>query len=81
MSDQWEEVHGFRSLSEYQRFNAWLDALLAEGVATEVPVGVRYSSPYFPERWVHHDGTGEVWRLVGPEAPFRGVFLRVASEA
>lgn len=81
MTAEWEEIHGFHSMAEYERFSKWLDAVIADGVAHQMPVGRPYSSPYFPERWVRHGETGRVWRLVGPEAPFRGVFLPVEDES
>lgn len=62
----WEEIHGFQSPAEYDRF-------------------VRYSVMYprygkgmiFGGRWFEHIETREIWRLVAPDFPFRGLWERV----
>lgn len=78
-SEQWDEIHGFASLGEYQRFLAWVSESLYEQSLSEVPVLNRFSgSEMFNERWFVAP-SGQIWRLVGPEAPFRGAFLRVAD--
>jgi len=81
VTEHWDEIHGFRSLDEYERFRDWLDQMIERGRAREIEVGERYGSPYFEERWVRQEWTGAVWRLVGPEPPFRGVFLPVRESA
>lgn len=80
-TEGWEEIHGFDSPGEYRRFLTWISEALAEGVLTEVPVLDRYSGfEMLDERWFTAP-SGQVWRLVGPEPPFRGVFLMVDSGA
>lgn len=75
----WDEIHGFASPAEYRRFLDWIDEALAEGVLIEVSVLDRYSgSMMFDERWFAAP-SGQAWRLVGPEPPFRGVFLIVGG--
>lgn len=71
----WEKINDFQSYSEFERFIAWLDAQIRASAAEETAV----SNPYlgattFVEKWVRHVGSGQVWRVVWPDAPFRGLF-------
>jgi len=71
------EIHGFESPGEYERFNRWLDALIADGSCIErscVKVGV-------DEKYVRREiafSSGEVWRLEPPDFPFRGSWQPLA---
>lgn len=77
MTDGWDEIHGFVSLGEFQRFANWVAEALEEGALEEVDVESPYSgSLMFAERWFQSP-SGETWRLVAPDPPFRGVFERV----
>lgn len=77
MADGWDEIHGFVSPGEFQRFANWIAEALEEGVLEEVDVESPYSgSPMFDERWFRSPSL-QVWRLVAPDPPFRGVFERV----
>ncbi len=73
---EWEPIGGFTSRLEYERFVRWLDEQLADGRAVEEPVGTpRYAGgTAFAERWLRQPGARGPWRLVEPDAPFRGVF-------
>jgi hypothetical protein len=77
----WEEIHGFDSPGEFARFEAWLASQIEQGDAEEIPVDEPYGSPYFTERWIRDPDTREVWRVVAPEQPFRGVFIPVEQES
>lgn len=46
-----------------------------EEVAVEVPWNIHVGG--LNERWYRNTSTGEVWRLVDPDGPFRGVWERV----
>jgi hypothetical protein len=75
--EEWEEIHGFASPGEYERFRVWIAEAISEGVLAETPVKEPYStSPMFDEHW-YRDQTGNRWRVVAPDPPFRGVFQRV----
>jgi hypothetical protein len=77
MPEDWDEIHGFTSPGEFQRFQRWIAEATAEGVLTEVPVESGYSgSSLFDEHW-YRAPSGAVWRVVAPEPPFHGVFERV----
>ena len=75
----WEEIHGFESPGEYQRFCAWLDSQLRAEIIESVPVGLsKLRVPYgFNEKWFKCKESGEIWRLVAPEAPFHGSWEEV----
>lgn len=72
----WEEIHGFYSPTEYERFCHWLkrqvDGEVAEEIVTslcssDLPGGVG-------ERWFLCKRSGVVWRLIAPEPPFLGAW-------
>lgn len=71
-------IEGFRSIAEFEEFENWINELLARGSIKEVPVKQRLSIVEFPERWFQ-DPDGNVWRLVSPDFPFRGVFRKVGN--
>lgn len=75
-------VEGFDSVSGYQRLQSQLDRLERTGAAmrTSIPTGQGWGTAW-QESWYQCKGTGEVWRLVGPDPPFRGIFKPVASSA
>ncbi|KQT50238.1 hypothetical protein ASG47_19805 [Devosia sp. Leaf420] len=75
MSVEWEEIYGFRSLGEFERFETWI----SKQVEAHQVFPVRVAAPYtgattFQELWFRHSETGETWRLVSPDAPFAGLF-------
>ena len=72
---EWEPIQGFQSRLEYERFVRWIEGLIADGRVAEVPVGRRYAdATTVAERSVQRADGGEPWRIVEPDAPFRGVF-------
>jgi hypothetical protein len=74
----WERINDFESLYEFDRFVDWMTDQTKAGVAEEVAVHLPYiGATTFREKWFRHVPTGETWRLVWPDAPFRGVFERV----
>jgi hypothetical protein len=77
-SEVWEPIHGFGSPGEFERFMAWVRLQINESRARPVAVERPYGSSYLSETWIKDELFGEVWRIVAPEPPFRGVFLPVA---
>lgn len=74
----WERIDGFRTLGEFDRFEAWMMDLVSKGKVRQVPVTQPYlGATTFTEAWFQHVGAGEVWRLVWPDGPFTGLFDRV----
>jgi len=75
----WEKISDFQSMSEFNRFVDWMNEQVRAGHAEEVPVRMPYiGATAFREKWVRHIESGEIWRLVWPDAPFAGVFEVVA---
>lgn len=75
----WEKVVDFQSLNEFNRFVDWMNEQARSGLAEEVPVRTPYiGATAFREKWFRHVESGEIWRLVWPDAPFTGVFEKIA---
>jgi hypothetical protein len=71
----WEAVDGFGSLAEYRRFHEWMQGQVTSGIAASVPVRKPYSgSSLWDEHWFRCLSDQQIWRLVGPDPPFRGIF-------
>jgi hypothetical protein len=75
----WEKIDDFQNINEFNRFVGWLNEQVKSGEAEEIPTGELYLEEYagFQEKWFRHIGSGEIWRLVWPDAPFTGLFERV----
>lgn len=75
-SCNWEAIHGFESPGEYKRFCLWLSAQVDAGIAETVSAGKRSDDLIFglDEMWYRCKASGEVWRLIAPQAPFRGLW-------
>ena len=75
MSGPWDEIHGFASPSEYARFVLYLEGQVASGAATEVPADQEYGrGEIYGGRWFQDAESREVWRLIPPDPPFRGLW-------
>jgi hypothetical protein len=72
------EIHGFESPEHFSEFQRSIDEAVARGDLTKVPVQSLYASEMFDENW-YRAPTGETWRLVSPDFPFKGVFEKVQS--
>lgn len=71
----WEEIHGFSSPSEYQRFVAYIEQQVVAGHAEEIPVSATYGKgEIYGGRWFRDQETKEIWRLVPPDFPFKGLW-------
>jgi hypothetical protein len=74
-TSEWEEIHGFESPGEFERFVAFMERQVAGGSAAEVATDPRYDrGKILGGRWFQNTETGEVWRLVPPDPPFRGLW-------
>jgi hypothetical protein len=72
-----DEIEGFETPGEYERFRRFLVDQLAGGALREVepiPTGDLY--PEHGQRWFVETRSGERWRLIPPDYPFRGAFIR-----
>jgi len=70
----WETIRDFRSYWEFERFVVWIEEHVSAGTAEELPVRKPYIGAMFREKWYRHGASQTTWRLVWPDAPFRGVF-------
>jgi hypothetical protein len=60
---------------EYRRFVHYIEEQIAYGFAKEIPVDRSYRKGMASGgRWFKDKETGEVWRLIEPDFPFRGIF-------
>jgi hypothetical protein len=74
----WDKINDFQSLNEFDQFVDWMAAQTKTGSAQEVAVQAPYiGSTTFREKWFRHIPSGETWRLVWPDAPFKGLFERI----
>jgi hypothetical protein len=65
------EIHGFGSPSEYERFNRWLDTVIASGAYVEKSGRLAADELKDGCREIQFEN-GETWRLDPPDFPFRG---------
>ncbi len=78
MSEQ--EIHGFVSPGEYRRFVQFVEDNVSSGHFEEIPVDPNYGKgKVFGGRWFKELSTGEIWRLIPPDYPFRGLWEQVES--
>lgn len=80
MSDVWEEIHGFASLGEYKWFCTYIEHQVSSGIASELAPDPNYGKGLvFGGRWFVDNETRQIWRLVPPDFPFKGLWEPVAQ--
>jgi hypothetical protein len=78
MSSFGEEIHDFESLGEYERFGEYIGGQVAAGLlAVRTPEPDYEKGLIFGGRWYEDPHTNEIWRLVPPDFPFRGLWEKV----
>jgi hypothetical protein len=76
----WEPIDRFQSLAHYEKFLSWINEQVADGRVTVVPLDQQKAwGSAWDEHWYRCNADREVWRLVAPDPPFRGVFKRLES--
>lgn len=76
----WEEIHGFSSPGEYQRFLHYIEAQVKAMQAREIKPDPDYGSgKIYGGRWFQDTESGEIWRLVPPDIPFKGLWEPVRT--
>ena len=71
----WEEIHGFASLGEYRRFVQYIEMQKEAGLVKEIEADPKYGEGMiYGGRWFQGVESGEVWRLVEPDIPFKGLW-------
>ncbi len=71
-----EEINGFFSPREFQRFEKYIDDLVNGGEIKEVPV-IKSLGYGDYEKWFECSTCHEIWRLISPDYPFTGVWRKV----
>ena len=71
----WEEIHGFASLGEYNRFVQYIEGQMKAGFVREIDPNADYGyGEIYGGRWFEDIESGKVWRLVPPDFPFKGLW-------
>jgi hypothetical protein len=70
------EIQRFDSPQHFSDFYRSIEDAVKNKELTAVPVEQPYASVMFEERW-YRTATGQVWRLVNPDFPFKGVFEQI----
>jgi hypothetical protein len=75
---EWEPIQPFNSLRDYEEFLQSLNGQIETGVVRAVPVDPKLGwGSAWDEHWYECMASHEIWRLVAPDPPFRGVFKKV----
>jgi hypothetical protein len=73
-----EEINGFNSLYEFERFLIYIDNLVKDTDLVEIPVESKYGgSNILQEKWYKCAECNQKWRLVYPDFPFEGLWKEV----
>lgn len=81
MSTVWEEIHGFISPGEFSRFEEYIEKQIKEGFVRECVVDKNYGQgEIYGGRWFEDLETKEIWRLVPPDPPFKGLWEPVRRQ-
>jgi hypothetical protein len=71
----WEEIHGFASPGEFSRFVQYIENQVTAGDAEELKPDPSYQrGQIYGGRWFRDIESGEIWRLVEPDIPFKGLW-------
>ena len=74
----WESVDRFKSLADYEQLLAKITEQVANGRARVVAVDPDKGwGTAWDEHWYQCTDKNEIWRLVAPDPPFRGIFKKV----
>jgi len=74
----WQEIDLFTSLDEYKVLKKCIENSVQTGNTEEIKPDPDCIPGYFyGERWFLHQETGEIWRLVPPDFPFRGYWKKL----
>jgi hypothetical protein len=75
--ENWDEIRGFESPGEYERFRRWISEAITEGALREVPCGFQLCCGNRSDEHWYRAASGQTWRLLAPDYPFKGVFEKV----
>lgn len=75
----WEEIHGFDSLNEYQRFVQWIEEQVRQDICDEV-TEQRKGVTEWDDRYFKCKSSSEIWKLSCPDPGyFSGSWLPLLS--
>jgi hypothetical protein len=69
------QIESFNSIYEFERFEGYIRNLVERGELTEVTVTNHYAG--FPEKWFQCTQCNQIWRLVYPDFPFKGLWDKI----
>jgi len=73
-----EEIHGFISPSEYEQFKEYLDEKIKNSILIKVDSDANYNKGMlYGGTWYKCLNCNEIWRLVPPDFPFKGLWEKV----
>jgi len=73
--DSYKEIHGFNSPGEYDRFVKYIESQVKAGYLKELEPDQEYGKgEIFGGRWYENVDSGDIWRLIPPDIPFRGLW-------
>jgi hypothetical protein len=73
-----EEIHGFDTLGEFEKFQNYLQQQVVEGSLSRVNTDKNYEKGLiYGGDWFECKVCKEIWRLVAPDFPFRGLWEKV----
>jgi len=76
-----EEIHGFASPGEFDRFIRYIEDQANMGLVQEVKPDLScHKGEIYGGRWFKDINTNETWRLVEPDFPFKGLWEKVDSQ-
>lgn len=76
-----EEIHGFESPGEFDRFVSYLENQKNENSLEEIIPDKNYEKGLiYGGRWFRCFCCNEIWRLVSPDFPFKGLWERVEKK-
>jgi hypothetical protein len=75
--DYLEEIDEFFSITEFERFEKYIKKLLEDGELVEVEVLEKYLN--FEQHWFECSVCKQKWRLVYPDFPFKGFWMKYDS--
>jgi hypothetical protein len=71
----WEEIHGFTVPSEYNCFIKYIEKQIHNNEVEEIEINPDYGfGEIYGGRWFKYLVTGEIWRLIAPDFPFKGLW-------
>jgi hypothetical protein len=73
-----EEIHGFISLGEFEKFKKYLEEQVQKNNLSEVDADLNYEKGLiYGGKWYKCLECNEIWRLVDPDFPFKGLWEKV----